>query len=62
MMTCSELTANLEAPGDAQNDELADSRTIADDLKVEMPEADGDATLDVESPLIESEKKEASSG
>ncbi len=57
-----ELTANLEAPGDAQNDEFADSRTIADDLKVEMPEMDGDATLDVESPLIESEEKEASSG
>jgi hypothetical protein len=57
-----ELTANLEAPGDAQNDAFADSHTISDDLKVEMPEADGDATLDVESPLIESEKKEASSG
>jgi hypothetical protein len=56
-----ELTANLEAPGDAQNEEFGDSGAIPD-LMVEMPESDGDETLDVESPLIESEKKEASSG
>jgi hypothetical protein len=56
-----ELTANLEAPGDAQNEEFGDTGGIPD-LMVEMPESDSDETLDVESPVIESEKKEASSG
>lgn len=56
-----ELTANLKAPGDAENEEFANSGAVPD-LMVEMPESDGDATLDVESPMIESEKKEASSG
>ncbi len=56
-----ELTANLEAPGDAQNEEFGDSGAIPD-LMVEMPESDGDETLDVESHLIESDKKEVSSG
>ncbi len=54
-----ELTANLEAPGDAQNDEFASTGGVPD-VMVEMPETDGDETLDVESPLIETEKKEAS--
>jgi hypothetical protein len=53
-----ELTANLEAPGDAENEEFTDG--AIPDLLVEMPVADSDATLDIESPTIEAEKKEAS--
>jgi hypothetical protein len=53
-----ELTANLETSGDAENEPFADGSIP--DLMVDMPFADGDATLDVESPTIEAEKKEAS--
>jgi hypothetical protein len=53
-----ELTANLEAPGDAENEEFTDGSIP--DLMVDMPNSDSDATLDVESPTIEAEKKEAS--
>ena len=53
------LTANLEAPGDAQNEDFHDSGNIPD-LMVEMPISASDETLDVESPIIEAEKKEAS--
>ncbi len=54
-----ELTANLETHGDAENDAIAASGAHTD-VMVEMPVSDGDETLEVESPLIESEKKEAS--
>ena len=53
-----ELTANLEAPGDAENEEFTDGSIP--DLMVDMPNSDSDATLDVESPTIDVEKKEAS--
>ncbi len=53
-----ELTANLEAHGDAENDANAASGAHAD-VMVDMPVSDSDETLDVESPLIEPEKKEA---
>jgi len=53
-----ELTANIEAPGVAQNEDF-DGGSIPD-LMVEMPIADNDATLDVESVPVETEKKEAS--
>ena len=53
-----ELTANLEAPGDAENEEFTDG--MIPDLMVDMPIDDSDATLDIESPTIEAEKKEAS--
>jgi hypothetical protein len=53
-----ELTANLEAPGDAENEEFTDGSIP--DLMVDMPISDNDATLDVESVPVEVEKKEAS--
>ena len=53
-----ELTANIEAPGVAQNEDF-DGGSVPD-LMVEMPIADNDATLDVESVPVETEKKEAS--
>jgi hypothetical protein len=53
-----ELTANLEAPGDAENEEFTDGSIP--DLMVDMPNSDSDATLDVESVSVEAEKKEAS--
>jgi hypothetical protein len=54
-----ELTANLEVPGDAQNEDFGESGAIPD-LMVEMPIADGDETIDVESVTVEQEKKKAS--
>jgi hypothetical protein len=53
-----ELTANLEAPGDAENEDFDDGSIP--DLMVDMPISDNDATLDVESVVVEEEKKEAS--
>ena len=53
-----ELTSNLPTSGDAENEDF-DNGSIPD-LLVDMPISDSDATLDVESPAIEAEKKEAS--
>ena len=54
-----ELTANLPASGDAQNEDFGDT-SVDPDMLVEMPLADGDATIDVESVSVEPKKSEAS--
>jgi hypothetical protein len=61
-----ELTAKLPASGDAQNEDFDDSSVIIPELAVdmaetaEMPLADSDATIEVESGSIDTKKSKAS--
>lgn len=54
-----ELTSNLPASGDAENEEFGNT-AAAQDLTVDLPAADEDATLDMDAITVEQKKSEAS--